>query len=97
MDNSNPFEARPPMRPPVQMRHWTARGRAVSLVIYLLLINATGALIATHAINQPVPDGNIWERLPGTIILVSAISTVLVGMPLIAFLCLGWYARYDEF
>ncbi|WP_232458822.1 hypothetical protein [Burkholderia ubonensis] len=97
MDNSNPFEARPPMRPPVQMRHWTARGRAVSLVIYLLLINAAGALIATHAINQPVPDGNIWERLPGTIILVSAISTVLVGMPLIAFLCLGWYARYDEF
>ncbi|KML47455.1 membrane protein [Burkholderia cepacia] len=36
-------------------------------------------------------------RWPWTIILISGIATVLVGAPLIAFLCLGWYARYDEF
>ncbi|RQR62634.1 hypothetical protein DIE18_10635 [Burkholderia sp. Bp9125] len=102
MAASNPFEARPPTANPVRMRHWTAGGRFVSLSIYLFLVNLAGIAIATSAINRPIhaPDAWTWIaaiRWPGTIILVSAIATVLIGVPLIAFLCLGWYARYDEF
>lgn len=96
MATSNPFEARPPTINPVRMNHWTARGRAISLGLYLLLVNAAGAAVAAYAIKQPVRAGIFWDQW-GTIIMVSAIATVLVGVPLIAFLCLGWYARYDEF
>ncbi|MGU7768552.1 hypothetical protein ACV229_00015 [Burkholderia sp. MR1-5-21] len=84
------------------MSHWTARARAVSLSLYLLLVNVAGVLIATAAINPPLKQRNLWEWLsaihwPVTMILVGALATLLLGTPLIAFLCLGWYARYDEF
>ncbi|MBN3818754.1 hypothetical protein G3N57_19990 [Paraburkholderia sp. Se-20369] len=99
---SNPFEARPPTRNPVRMRHWTAVNRVISLSIYLFLINLAGMAIATSAINRPIHEASVWKWIgaiqwPGALILVSSIATVLIGVPLIAFLGLGWYARYDEF
>ncbi|KVO57231.1 hypothetical protein [Burkholderia stagnalis] len=102
MTASNPFEAPPPAVNPVRMRHWTASGRFISLSVYLVLVNLAGIAIATSATNRPIhaPDAWTWIaaiRWPGTLILVSAIATLLIGVPLIAFLCLGWYARYDEF
>jgi hypothetical protein len=105
MATSNPFEVPPLKRPPVRMSHWPARRRAYLLSLYLMLINVAGIVIATLATNRPI-NWESWESFrkwflalqwPWAIILVSAVATVLVGAPLIAFLCLGWYARYDEF
>ncbi|WP_175730138.1 helix-hairpin-helix domain-containing protein [Burkholderia ambifaria] len=102
MVTSNPFEVRPPTENPVKMRHTTARGRAWLLSGDLIFINVAGIAIATLATNQPIQAPGFWAWLgaihwPVTIIFVSAIATVLIGAPLISFLCLGWYARYDEF
>ncbi|AYZ62246.1 hypothetical protein EGY31_02585 [Burkholderia multivorans] len=102
MDNSKPFAVRPPPRNPVRMSHWTARCRAYLLSGYLIFVNVAGIAIATLATNRPIHESSFWKgfcaiQWPWTVILVSGIATVLAGAPLIAFLCLGWYARYDEF
>ncbi|WP_235822148.1 hypothetical protein [Burkholderia ubonensis] len=84
------------------MSHWTARCRAYLLSGYLIVVNVAGVAIATLATNRPIHESGFWKgfcaiQWPWAVILVSGIATVLVGAPLIVFLCLGWYARYDEF
>lgn len=67
-----------------------ARGRAVILTLTLIGINVTGGLFLWRVVRcRPA-------QLELAIIL-SAMVTVMIGAPLIAFLCLGWYTRYREF
>ncbi|MGC5832131.1 hypothetical protein LDP08_16370 [Ralstonia pseudosolanacearum] len=75
---------------PLTEAHWMARGRAVILTLTLIGINVTGGLFLWRVVRcRPA-------QLELAIIL-SAMVTVMIGAPLIAFLCLGWYTRYREF
>lgn len=75
---------------PLTDTHWMARGRAVILTLTLISINVAGGFFLWKVVRCPP------GRLEVAIIL-SAVVTTMIGTPLIAFLCLGWYTRYREF
>lgn len=75
---------------PLTESHLRALSRAFVLSAVLLGVNVAGWLFLWKLV----------QRSPAQIelaITLSAFVTILIGAPLIAFLCLGWYTRYREF
>lgn len=75
---------------PLQEAHLRALSRAFVLSAVLVGINVAGWVFL----------GKLIQRSPEQLelaITLAAFVTILVGAPLIAFLCLGWYTRYREF
>ncbi|WP_224770981.1 hypothetical protein [Pseudomonas sp. FEN] len=70
--------------------HFRPRGRLLLLTGTLLLINMTGLWFMWVVAGL---DGNIlW-----LVTVLAAFTTVITGTPLIMFLSLGWFSRYNEF
>ena len=75
---------------PLTESHLMAQGRAIRLSLTLIAINIFGWLLLLK----------VAQCSPAHLKLAAAIAafvTVLVGTPLISFLCLGWFTRYREF
>ncbi len=70
--------------------HFRPRGRALILAGTLLLVNMTGLGFMCGVAEL---DGNILLLA----VLLAAFTTVIAGTPLILFLSLGWFSRYNEF
>ncbi|WP_027796213.1 hypothetical protein [Paraburkholderia acidipaludis] len=75
---------------PLTEWHLRAAPRALLLSAALVGINVAGGLFLCKLIERPPAQLEIA-------ITLAAFVTVLMGAPLIAFLCLGWYTRYREF
>ncbi|WP_248799312.1 hypothetical protein [Pseudomonas sp. MWU13-2105] len=70
--------------------HYRSRGRALLLAAVLLLVNIIG-LWFIWAVAEL--DGNILLLVA----VLAAFTTLIAGTPLIMFLSLGWFSRYNEF
>ncbi|KIH83117.1 hypothetical protein [Pseudomonas batumici] len=70
--------------------HFKPRGRALILAGTLLLINMTGLWFMRVV-------AELDENVLLLAALLAAFTTVIVGTPLILFLSLGWFSRYNEF
>jgi hypothetical protein len=75
---------------PVAADHLSATARALLLSAVLAGINVAGWLYLWKVIDRSVEQVTMAVTL-------AAFVTVLVGTPLIAFLCLGWFTRFREF
>jgi hypothetical protein len=75
---------------PLTEGHLRAAERATLLSAALVGINVAGGFFLCKLIDRPLAQLEIA-------ITLAAFVTVLMGAPLIAFLCLGWYTRYREF
>jgi hypothetical protein len=75
---------------PVNEAHLIAFARAIRLSATLVAVNVLGAVFLWWLTGRQLAQIELA-------ITLAAFVTVLVGAPLIAFLCLGWYARYREF
>jgi hypothetical protein len=75
---------------PLNEAHLRALARAFLLSGVVVAVNVLGALFLLKLTGRPLAQIELA-------ITLAAFVTVLVGAPLIAFLCLGWYARYREF
>ncbi|MGI4816041.1 MAG: hypothetical protein ACRYG5_07540 [Janthinobacterium lividum] len=70
--------------------HLMPRGRAILLCGLLILMNLGGGYLLSQSGHwQP---GGLWFAA-----LLAAFTTVMVATPLIAFLSVGWFTRYNEF
>lgn len=75
---------------PLREGHLRALARALVLSAVLAAINVAGWIFLSRLIQRSLAQFELA-------ITLSAFVTILVGTPLIAFLCLGWYTRYREF
>jgi hypothetical protein len=75
---------------PAAADHLSATARALLLSAVLAGINIAGGFYLCKVIDRPAAQLT-------TAVTLAAFVTVLVGTPLIAFLCLGWYTRFREF
>jgi hypothetical protein len=75
---------------PLKDSHLTAAPRAFLLSSVLVAVNVGGWLLLWKI----VCCATVQLEL---VIILGAMVTVLIGAPMIAFLCLGWYSRYREF
>lgn len=70
--------------------HLRPRQRALLLALILLLINGVGRLFMVDVVGL---EGAILHL----VVVLTAFATVICGAPLIMFLSLGWFTRYNEF
>ncbi|CAB3745757.1 hypothetical protein [Paraburkholderia humisilvae] len=60
------------------------------MILYLCVINIAGGVFIWKVVGCAAAQRDYA-------VILGAFVTVLIGAPLIAFLCLGWYTRYREF